>query len=393
MNAFQDPTLAAAARRLSASIRASGALMAEAGRTVRIMEVCGTHTMAIARSGLRHLLPENVILTSGPGCPVCVTGPGYIDVALTLAERDVTIVTFGDLLRVPGSRLNLAEARARGAKILVCYSPMEALQLAKSSPERQVLFLAIGFETTAAPIVAMLDQAVQAGIDNLSLLTAFKCVPPALTALIADPEIAIDAFLCPGHVSAIIGAEAYRFVAEAHHIPCVVAGFEPLDILLAIDGILTQLKNRVALVDNQYQRVVRPEGNRKIQSLMAHYLQPADVDWRGIGIIPQSGLALRPEYRAFDAEVRFSLTVQSGKIHPDCQCGEVLKGKITPPECRLFRHGCHPDHPIGPCMVSSEGTCAAYFHYEQAASDQQAGRIQQPEPIEPPARSRDDTHG
>ncbi|MBF0165229.1 MAG: hydrogenase formation protein HypD [Magnetococcales bacterium] len=366
MKGLSDPALAGAARRLTESIQGLGARLASDGRTIRIMEVCGTHTMAIARSGLRHLLPANVILTSGPGCPVCVTGPGYIDAAYALAEQGAIIVTFGDLIRVPGSRLNLAEARARGGEIHVCYSPMEGLRRAQESPDRQVVFLAIGFETTAAPIVAMLDLAVGAGVENLSLLTAFKCVPPALTALIGDPEIRIDGFLCPGHVSAIIGAEAYRFVAETHHIPCVVAGFEPLDILLAIEGILSQLVTGQSRVDNQYQRVVRPEGNLKIQSLMERYLTPADVDWRGIGVIPQSGLALRPAFRTFDAEARFDRWVQPGKIHGDCQCGEVLKGKITPPECRLFRRGCHPDHPIGPCMVSSEGTCAAWFHHDPA---------------------------
>lgn len=364
MKGLSDPTLAGAARRLTQAIQDLAARLASDGRTVRIMEVCGTHTMAIARSGLRHLLPANVILTSGPGCPVCVTGPGYIDAAQALAEQGAVIVTFGDLLRVPGSRLNLAETRARGGEIHVCYSPMEALKRAQASPDRQVVFLAIGFETTAAPIIAMLDLALRAGVENLSLLTAFKCVPPALTALIADPEIRIDAFLCPGHVSAIIGADAYRFVAETHRIPCVVAGFEPLDILLAIEGILNQLVTGESRVENQYQRVVRPEGNLKIQRLMDRHLTPADVDWRGIGVIPHSGLALRPEFRTFDAEARFDRVVQPGRIHPDCQCGEVLKGKITPPECRLFRRGCHPDHPIGPCMVSSEGSCAAWFHYD-----------------------------
>ncbi|MBF0181639.1 MAG: hydrogenase formation protein HypD [Magnetococcales bacterium] len=365
MKALKDPALAGAARRLTETIRRSGDRLARAGRTVRIMEVCGTHTMAIARSGVRQLLPEGVILTSGPGCPVCVTGPGYIDAALELAGRGVVIVTFGDLIRVPGSGWNLAEARARGADIRVCYSPMEALRLAQSLPEREVVFLAIGFETTAAPIAAMLDLTVRAGVGNLSLLTAFKRVPPALAALITDPRINIDAFLCPGHVSAIIGADAYRFVAEGHHLPCVVAGFEPLDILLAIDGLLSQCIDGRTRVDNQYQRVVRPAGNLTSLALMERYLQPVQADWRGMGSIPDSGLGLRADFSAFDAGLRFALTVPPGTLHPDCQCGEVLMGVITPPECRLFRRGCHPDHPIGPCMVSSEGSCAAWFHYEQ----------------------------
>ncbi|KAF0119252.1 MAG: hydrogenase expression/formation protein HypD [Rhodospirillaceae bacterium] len=294
---------------------------------------------------------------------MCVTGPGTIDAALTLAERGAILVTFGDMIRVPGSRLSLAEGRAQGADIRVCYSPLEALALAQEQPEREVVFLAIGFETTAAPIIGMLDRAVREGVGNLSLLTALKGVPPALAALIQDPECAIDAFLCPGHVSAIIGANAYQFLAKTHHIPCVVAGFEALDILHGIRSLLVQHIEGQARVENPYARVVRANGNPRVQALIRHYLHPEDVEWRGLGVIPGSGLALRPAFQDFDAAHRFGLQVTPGRVHPKCLCGDVLKGKIMPSRCSLFGRGCHPDHPVGPCMVSTEGACAAHYKY------------------------------
>ena len=333
------------------------------GRPVHIMEVCGSHTMAIARYGIRDILPSNVNLISGPGCPVCVTPTRYLDAAIELAGRGMIIVSFGDMIQVPGSSSTLAECRSRGGAIEVGYSPMRALELAAAHPDREVVFLAIGFETTTAPVVAIVDEAVRRGVTNLSLLTAFKLVPPALAALLADPEIRIDAFLCPAHVSAIIGADAYRPFADHHHVPCVVAGFEPLDILYGVQGILEQVAGGAAGVVNQYSRVVTPGGNRVAQALMAAYLQPVDAAWRGIGVIPASGLGLRPEYAAYDAERKHGVRVEPGGENPACACGEVLKGKQKPPECGLFATACTPDHPVGPCMVSSEGTCAAYFKY------------------------------
>lgn len=367
---FRNPAAAAAIRR---RIDALAAGLSTCGRSINLMEVCGSHTMAIARYGIRDVLPSNVELVSGPGCPVCVTPTSYMDAAIALAGKGVTVVTFGDLLHVPGSVSTLAECRARGGAVEVCYSPMRAIELAEAQPGREVVFLAIGFETTIAPVVCLVEEAARRGMKNLSLLTAFKLVPPALHALLSDPTIRIDAFLCPAHVSAIIGADAYRPFVETYHVPCVIAGFEPLDILLGVQGILEQRAAGEARVDNEYARVVTAGGNRTAQALMAKYLRPVDAAWRGIGVIPQSGLGLRPEYAAYDAEHRHGIEVKLGSENPACSCGEVLKGKIKPPQCALFGTGCTPDHPVGPCMVSSEGTCAAYFKYRMVAGALEKG--------------------
>lgn len=365
LTGFRNPAAASAMVRRMAELSAG---LEPPGRVARVMEVCGTHTMAIARYGIREVLPAGVDLISGPGCPVCVTDAGYIDAAIELARGGAMVVTFGDMLHVPGSDSTLAECRSEGACIQTCYSPLSALDLARRHPNRKVVFLAIGFETTIGPVVSLVDRALRAGTDNVSLLTAFKLVPPALRALLADPEIRIDAFLCPAHVSAIIGADAYAPFAGPGGVPCVIAGFEPLDILFAIQGILEQLLRREARVDNQYSRVVTPSGNRKAQDIMARYLQPVEAHWRGIGTIPQSGLELRPEFAAYDAGKEFGIAVTAGTPPAECMCGGVIKGKNKPPECRLFGTGCTPDHPIGPCMVSSEGSCAAYYKYTRCAA-------------------------
>lgn len=357
---FRNPAAAATIQGRLAELAAG---LQPAGRRVNVMEVCGTHTMAIARYGIRDVLPANVELISGPGCPVCVTPASYIDVAIALAEKGMIVVSFGDMLAVPGANSTLAECRARGGTVEVCYNPMRAVELAETNPTREVVFLAIGFETTIAPVICLVDQAERRSLKNLSLLTAFKLVPPALHALLSDPSIRIDAFLCPAHVSAIIGADAYLPFAEQYRVPCVVAGFEPLDILYGMQGILEQIQRGVAEVANEYARVVTPGGNRKAQEIMATYLQPVDAAWRGIGVIPQSGLGLKTEYAAYDAERRHGMTVELGNENPACSCGEVLKGKMKPPACALFGTGCTPDHPVGPCMVSAEGTCAAYYKY------------------------------
>jgi hydrogenase expression/formation protein HypD len=329
------------------------------------MEVCGSHTMAIARYGIRDILPDSIRLISGPGCPVCVTDAGYIDAAVELARRGITVVTFGDMLNVPGSETSLAAVRSEGCSIEVCYSPLRALELAREMPGREIVFLAIGFETTIAPSIAIVEQAAADGIENLSLLVAFKLVPPALAALGADPALRIDAFICPAHVSAIIGADAYLpFVGEGG-VPCVIAGFEPLDILLGLKGILAQLVSGVAEVDNQYSRVVTAGGNAKALALMDKYLEPADVSWRGIGVIPESGLALKEQWRHYDAEARHAITVQVGEMNPACRCGDVIKGVASPFECPMFGKTCTPGSPFGPCMVSSEGSCAAYYKYSR----------------------------
>lgn len=360
IDGFRDPAVAAQFVRLIAE---QGRLLAAHGRRVNIMEVCGSHTMALGRYGIRSLLPENVELISGPGCPVCVTDPGYIDTAIALAGRGVIVATFGDMIRVPGSDSDLTACRSTGGDVRVCYSPSAALELAKAHPDREVVFLAIGFETTIAPVVSIVDQAIRDGVKNLSLLTAFKLVPPALHALLADGEIKIDAFLCPAHVSAVIGSQAYEPIAQAYHVPCVISGFEPLDILYGVHGILAQVLKNAAKVVNQYARVVRPHGNPLAQARIEQYLGPVDAVWRGIGVIPGSGLGLKSAFDAYDAEKKFGLPVRLGRQHPGCRCGDVIKGKIRPMACPLFSKVCTPEHPIGPCMVSTEGTCAAYFKY------------------------------
>ncbi|MDD4871315.1 MAG: hydrogenase formation protein HypD [Kiritimatiellae bacterium] len=362
IDGFRNP---AAASRLRERITDLAGTLKRSGRTATIMEVCGTHTMAIARFGIRDILPDNVDLISGPGCPVCVTEPGYIDAAITLAKKDAMIVTFGDMINVPGSDMTLAQCRAQGASIEVAYSPSSAVALAQQHPDREVVFLAIGFETTIAPVTTLVGTAAGKGIRNLSLLTAFKLVPPALKVLMADPTLEIDAFLCPAHVSAIIGSDAYIPYTGPKGVPCVIAGFEPLDILLGIEGILKQLINEKAEVENQYNRVVRPEGNIKAKKLMEKYLQPVDARWRGLGLVTNSGLEIRREYETFDARKKHNIKIRKGKEPAGCLCGDVIKGKLKPTACPLFAAGCTPDHAVGPCMISSEGSCAAYYKYSR----------------------------
>ena len=352
-----------AAYRLHQKINSLALNLEQSFDSVRIMEVCGSHTMAIGRYGIRTVLPKNIELISGPGCPVCVTDPGYIDAAIELAEKDVIVVTFGDMMKVPGSDSTLSRCRSEGVDISTCYSPDEALAIAKNNPDHEVVFLAIGFETTIGPGISLIDSCMRLGIDNLSLLTAFKLVPPALHALASDPLIMIRAFLCPAHVSAIIGTEPYQDIVESYNMSCVIAGFEPLDILLGIFGILEQLVKKECFVDNQYSRVVKPEGNVKARALMDKYLYPIDTAWRGIGIIPLSGLGIREEYQRFDAVIKHGLKIEQGEVNQKCKCGEILKGITKPPDCVLFGKGCTPEHPIGPCMVSAEGTCASYYKY------------------------------
>jgi len=362
INGFRNPGAAGA---LKNDIHSLVAALPQSNRTTNIMEVCGSHTMAIARYGIRDILPAPIHLISGPGCPVCVTDAGYIDTAIELARRGVVLVTFGDMLNVPGSETSLAAVRSEGHAIEVCYSPLRALELAREMPDRQIVFLAIGFETTVAPALAIIERAEAEGIANLSLLVAFKLVPPALKALMGDTRLQIDAFLCPAHVSAIIGADAYLPFTGENGVPCVIAGFEPLDILLGLKGILKQLVDGVARVDNQYSRVVTAAGNALAQQLMEKYLDPADVSWRGIAVIPDSGLALKSEWSQYDAEKRHHISVSIGEVDPACRCGDVIKGIASPFDCPMFGNVCTPGKPSGPCMVSSEGSCAAYYKYSR----------------------------
>lgn len=357
---FRNP---GASRVLTGQIQELASRIEYEDQPVQVMEVCGTHTMAIGRHGIRRILPDEVELLSGPGCPVCVTDSGYIDAAVNLANKGVILATFGDMLYVPGSEESLAQSRSHGARVEVCYSPAEAVDLAISNPDDEVVFLAVGFETTAPAVVSIIDLARERGVRNLSLLVAFKLVPPALEALMADPEVRIDAFLCPAHVSAIIGCEPYEAVVQKHQVPCVIAGFEPLDILLGIRGILQQLVDKSPSVENQYNRVVRTSGNKLAQEVMDRYLEPADVAWRGLGCIPESGLQLRAQFAEYDAVHRFGITIPHGSYDLRCLCGDVIKGRVKPTQCPLFREECTPEKPVGPCMVSEEGTCAAYFKY------------------------------
>jgi len=333
------------------------------GREVRLMEVCGTHTVAIRRSGLRSLLPPNIRLISGPGCPVCVTPAGYIDNALALLERQgLTLATFGDLLKVPGASGGSLARHLGSSRLRVLYSPAELPELARSS-SGPVVFLGIGFETTIPVVAAAFLRAAEQGLDNLFLYPAFKIVPPALKALLRGPASNLDGFLLPGHVSVILGLEPYRFLEAPGGVPGVITGFEPLDLLQGILGLVRQLAAGTRRVENAYERAVRPEGNPRAREVMARLLEPADALWRGLGLIPASGLELRPEYAGFDAAGRFGLPRMWNSEPTGCGCAEVLQGLREPESCLLFGQACTPESPVGPCMVSSEGACAAAYRY------------------------------
>lgn len=333
---------------------------------IRLMEICGTHTVAIFRSGLRQLLPDNIELVSGPGCPVCVTAHEDIDRIIWLAQQpDVTITTFGDLLRVPGSVSSLQQERSRGADVRVVYASFDALQVARENPQRRVIFLGIGFETTAPTVAAAVRQAGAEKLANFSVFTAHKLLPPAMRALLDSKDISLHGFLCPGHVTTVIGARAYEEIAAQYRLPCVVTGFEPLDIVQGIYMLVEQLTNNQATVMNQYRRAVKWEGNPAAVKLMETVFEPADATWRGLGKIPRSGLKLRDAWRDYDASLHFAMPEIQVQEHPGCRCGEVLRGVIVPPQCGLFRKLCTPQQPLGPCMVSSEGTCGAYYRYHR----------------------------
>ena len=333
-------------------------------RLITIMEVCGTHTMAIARMGIRQAMGSSIKLISGPGCPVCVTPPGYIDAAISLASQGAIIVSFGDMINVPGSEINLAIAKSRGYAIETCYSPTTAIDIANCNPGKEIVFLGIGFETTIAAVLGMLDRAQKQGIKNLSILSSFKRVPPVLDVLASDPQLKIDGFILPAHVSTIIGKVPYMRLSETYKKACVIAGFEPLDILYGIYGILCQLASETFVVDNQYSRVVRKEGNTKILQMFDYYLQICESNWRGIGRLPFSGFKLKDKWAMFDTEKKFNIKMEEGICNKGCKCGEILKGILTPFDCPLFAKTCYPSNPVGPCMVSAEGTCAAYYKYE-----------------------------
>jgi len=331
-----------------------------------IMEVCGTHTHAIRRYGIRQLLPEQLRLVSGPGCPVCVTDQADIALALALASMpNVTFFCFGDMLRVPCGNESLASLRARGADVRLCVSPLDALDFARTNPSREVVWYGVGFETTTPHTAALLEAAIALNTKNLSILSAHKTMPNALIALLGG-ETRVDALLCPGHVAAITGADAFSFLPERFRLPAAIAGFEPEELLLAILALLNMRKSGKPTLVNAYPRVVSKAGNPAAQALVETYFEPCDARWRGLGEIPRSGLALKHAFSAWDAKTRFSPNPGEVADAGGCRCGDVLRGLLEPNGCPLFGRACTPERPLGACMVSSEGACAAYYQYEGA---------------------------
>lgn len=334
---------------------------------IRLMEVCGTHTMAIAKSGIRSMLPGNVKLLSGPGCPVCVTPGEVIDAVLELSMRPgLIITTYGDMVRVPGSTPgdNLARRRALGARVEVVYSPVDAVTIAEENPDREVVFLGVGFETTAPGTAAAVLTAKERGVKNFSLFSMLKTVEPALRALIASEGFNVQGFLCPGHVATIIGEEGFAFLPRDYDLPAVISGFEPEDILSSVYLLARQLAEGRSLVQNEYRRAVAPQGNPLARAMMEKCFAPRRDLWRGLGAIEASGLRLRDELAAFDAEKKFSVAYETAARPTACRCGEVITGRLSPAQCPLFGKRCTPEDPVGPCMVSSEGACAATYKYQ-----------------------------
>jgi hydrogenase expression/formation protein HypD len=333
------------------------------GRPINIMEVCGTHTVSIFRNGIRPTLPKRLKLLSGPGCPVCVTDQSYIDSVLQLADRDdCLIATYGDMIRVPGKSGSL-ETKQSSTNVKIVLSSEDALQLAKDNPEKTVVFVAVGFETTAPATAVAVKEAAAEGVDNFCILSGHKLVVPAMRALLSEKNHNIDAFLCPGHVSVIIGFGAFAEIVESFGRPCIVAGFEPLQIIEGLGAICKQLAEGKAEVQSIYTAVVTKQGNTTAQQLIGECFEAADGYWRGLGLIKKSTLKLKDKYSRFDAVRRLDISEIPAEDKSGCRCGEVLCGLIEPPECKLFEKTCTPDTAVGPCMVSSEGTCAAWFKY------------------------------
>ena len=336
------------------------------------MEVCGTHTMSAFRCGLHSLIPANITLLSGPGCPVCVTAQGDIDLLITLAsDYDVTLCTYGDMLRVPGQRGSLEAARSSGADVRIVYSALDAVKLAGSLPERQVVFAAVGFETTAPATAIAVQRAEALHLDNFTALASHKLVIPAMLALLDGGQVNLDGFLCPGHVSVIIGSDAYLPVVNKYGIPCVIGGFENRQMASSLAVLAEQMRDGRTELINDYREAVKPQGNEQAQKLLGEVFEPADVRWRGLGVIPQSGLVLCQRYGGYDAKKRFDLTTPKDCEPRGCRCGEVIRGLVRPDECKLFNTVCTPINPIGPCMVSSEGTCQAWFKYHRTPKRQE----------------------
>jgi hydrogenase expression/formation protein HypD len=334
-------------------------------KNISLMEVCGGHTMSIQKFGIPSLLPYNVKLVSGPGCPVCVSGRKFIDQAIVYARmKDVIITTFGDLVRVPGSESSLEKEKANGADIKVVYSPLTAIDIAKHFPTKKVIFLGIGFETTSPTSAASILNASRQKVSNFYLFSSHKIMPPAMSALI-DEGVNINGYICPGHVSTITGSHIYEPIAEKFHLPCVISGFEPVDILQSILMLIKQFEADEAKVEIQYKRVVKPDGNLKAQQLLKDVFELRNDWWRGLGMIPNSGMKIREKYAMHDAEPMIPVDVPEPEAPAGCICGEILKGVKNPKECRLFGTVCNPSNPIGACMVSSEGACQAFYKYNR----------------------------
>lgn len=339
-------------------------------RPWKIMEICGGQTHSLVKNGIIGMLPPEINMVHGPGCPVCVTPLGIIDEAIFLAEnKNVILCSFGDMLRVPGSKKSLLEAKASGAEVRIVYSPLEAVKIARENPDREVVFFAVGFETTAPANALSVVQAHQMGVSNYSILASHVLVPPAMEAILGDPDNQIDAFLAAGHVCTIMGMDEYYPIAEKYKAPIVVTGFEPVDLLQGIFMAVRQLEKGEYKVENQYARVVQREGNRLAQGTIAQVFEVADRDWRGIGGIPMSGYEVNQAYAAFDARRKFKLQLEKVAENPECIAGQILKGLKKPYECPNFGVKCKPEHPLGAPMVSSEGACAAYFHFAQIGEE------------------------
>ncbi|MHA4808484.1 hydrogenase formation protein HypD [Flavitalea flava] len=347
-----------------------GALLTELGQTLRgswnIMEVCGGQTHSLVKNGLLNMLPPSIQMIHGPGCPVCVTPVNLIDKAVHLAlDHEVILCSFGDMIRVPGSRMSLLEAKSKGGDVRILYSPLEAVRIASENPDREIVFFAVGFETTAPANALSVIHAVRAGLKNFSILTSHVLVPPAMDAILSDPDCRVDAFLAAGHVCAIMGIKEYYPLVEKYKIPIVVTGFEPVDLLEGILMTVKQLEAGIFKLENQYGRVVEKEGNKQAIAIIDQVFEVTDRAWRGIGNIPFSGYALKSSYEAFDANKKFHISLEEAPEDPGCLSGAIMRGKIKPYECPNFGNRCTPSKPLGAPMVSSEGACAAYYHYNQ----------------------------
>jgi hydrogenase expression/formation protein HypD len=333
-----------------------------------LMEVCGGQTHSLVKNGLLHMLPEQITMVHGPGCPVCVTPQSLIDKAIWLAEEEgVILCSFGDMIRVPGTGKSLLEAKAEGADVRILYSPLEAVNIAKNNPGKQVVFFAVGFETTAPANAISVVHAHRAGIKNYSILTSHVLVPPAIEAIVSDPGNVVQGFLAAGHVCTIMGMHEYEPLVEKYNLPIVVTGFEPVDLLQGILMLVRQLEAGVYKLENQYSRVVHPDGNPSARATIESVFEVTDREWRGIAVIPRSGYELKADYSAYDANLKFSIPEAPAETDNGCMAGEILRGKMKPHQCPHFGKNCTPLNPLGAPMVSSEGACAAYYHYSRAA--------------------------